>query len=338
MTLTAPSREELLAYMSGEGDADISRKIEMWFCHNGKSDEAAELLYGIWNDWALMNPSAGSEDTRRAFESFLRRLSLNDTGKAASRTHKKARLSIWLYRCAAVLIIPLCILSVSLYRSSIADDSMEWTGKYVALGSIDTLTMPDGSKVWLNSGSRIIYPEKFRGQFRQVYLDGEGVFDVVSDSKMPMVIRTGNTSVKVYGTKFNLKAYPEESITEISLLEGSVEFSVSGREDARYSMAPGETITYDKENSKVSMKRFSVADYTSWKDHKYYFRNKSLEYIARQLERTFNVTIIIRNEEIRDTKYHMAFVNGESIDEILHYIKMYSNVSVVRNGDVIEIL
>ncbi|MCM1502831.1 MAG: FecR domain-containing protein [Bacteroidales bacterium] len=329
MDFTAPGKDELRSYISGKCDTAGSRNIERWFYHNGKSEEATRLLYSVWNDMAPADSPTETGNVHRAFKEFRRRIELS----VASRNRKWKRIA---YRSAAAILLPLCIMSIYLYERHTAEEGIGWTGRYVAYGNTDSLTMPDGSKVWLNSGSRIIYPEKFSGKYRLVYLDGEGVFDVMQDKSKPMVVKTGNASVKVLGTRFNLKAYPEERTTEVSLLEGRVEFSVSDSAGV-YSLLPGETVTYDRESESVHRSRFVLSDYNSWKDGKFYFKNQTLEYIARQLERTFDVTIIIKSTELRRTRYHMAFVNDESIDEILHYIDLYDNISVVRTGDVVEI-
>lgn len=333
MEMTIPSKEQIQSYISGQCDAETAEAVELWFCKAGKTGEASEALLPIWEEIVSKDYSAEQASTRLAFSRFAVHLkSGRNKGKQLFGTFRK-----WVYRGAAVLLIPLCILSFSLYRRHIAEEGIEWTGKYVAKGSIDTLTMPDGTKVWLNSGSYIFYPEKFCSSKRQVYLDGEGVFDVAHDKNRPMIIRTDQASVKVLGTKFNLKAYSEEKSTEVSLLEGSVEFAVHGSGMPMCRLSPGDAVVYDKETCRTTESRFTPEDYTSWKDRKYYFKNKSLEYIARQLERTFDVTIIIRNEKLLNTKYHMAFVNNENIDEILQYIRLHDNMTVERSGNIIEI-
>lgn len=333
MELKTPSKEQILSYISGQCDAKTAEAVELWFYRSGKTAEASEALLPIWEEIVSKDYSAEQSAARLAFCEFTRHLgSGRNKDKRTFVTFRK-----WAYRVAAMFLMPLCILSLSLYRRHIAEESIEWTGKYVAKGSIDTITMTDGTKVWLNSGSYIFYPEKFCGSTRQVYLDGEGVFDVAHDKNRPMVIRTDMASVKVLGTKFNLKAYSEEKSTEVSLIEGSVEFAVHGSGMPVCRLSPGDALVYDKESSRMAESRFAPEDYTSWKDRKYYFKNKSLEYIAKQLERTFDVTIIIRNEKLLNTKYHMAFVNNENIDEILQYIRLHDNMSIERNGNIIEI-
>ncbi len=333
MEQATPSKEQILSYISGLCDSETAETVELWFYRNGKTEEAAETLRPVWEDILSKDYSAERTATRLAFSRF--------TGRIKPGQYKKRqsfpKFREWARLGAAMLLIPLCILSFQLYRKHIAKENIEWTGKYVAMGSIDTLTMPDGTTVWLNSGSHIFYPEKFSGSARQVYLDGEGVFHVAHDKNRPMIIRTDKASVKVLGTKFNLKAYSEEKITEVSLLEGSVEFYAQGEGMPICRLSPGDAVAYDKETCETTESRFSPEDYTSWKDRKYYFKNKSLAYIARQLERTFDVTIIIRNDKLPDTKYHMAFVNNENIDEILQYIRLHDNMSIERNGNIIEI-
>ncbi len=320
-------------YFYDRCDSDTAARVEKWFSVYGGSDRASELLSSLWD--SLEVSMDGGAETKEAFEAF--RLRMENMGAVPRKRGGNAL--VWFQRAAAVLLIPLMVLSVYQFVRFSSDDDVVWIEKSAALGVKEQVFLPDGTGVWLNSGSRIIYPETFSGRTRKVFFDGEGLFDVVSDRKHPFEVQSGGTLTKVYGTLFNLRSYPEDSELELSLLEGAVSFccrSDAGEEQERM-LAPGEMLVLDKGSGVLSRHTFRVDEYESWKDNKYCFRNKPLEDIVRQLGRTFDMDIVIATDSLKTVSYYMAFVNNEDIDEILAVIDADERVRVVRKGRIVEI-
>ena len=102
-------------------------------------------------------------------------------------------------------------------------------------------------------------------------------------------------------------------------------------------MVPGEQIQYNRTTHELEKSRFILSDYSSWKDGKYYFKNETLADIAKQLERNFNVNIVIKNDSLKNIPYHMAFVNNETLDDILQAMNLDGYLTIKRDGKIIEI-
>ena len=244
-------------------------------------------------------------------------------------------------RYAAFLTLPLLLASLTLgylyFHKPVVDE--KYAEVTAAMGSVIRYELPDHSVVWLNAGSTIIYPEEFIGRFRQIFFTGEGHFSVAKNKEKPFIIKSNESSIEVLGTQFNLKSYSNDNRIEVALLDGSVAFCYPSTTDQEMKciLSPGEQVYYNRTTHNLEKKNFILSDYSSWKDGKYYFKNETLEDIAKQLERNFDVNIIIKNDSLKQIPYHMAFVNNETLDDILSAMNLDGYLTIKRDGKIIEI-
>ena len=180
---------------------------------------------------------------------------------------------------------------------------------------------------------------EFIGRFRQIFFTGEGHFSVAKNKEKPFIIKSNESSIEVLGTQFNLKSYSNDNRIEVALLDGSVAFCYPSTTDQEMKciLSPGEQVYYNRTTHNLEKKNFILSDYSSWKDGKYYFKNETLENIAKQLERNFDVNIIIKNDSLKQIPYHMAFVNNETLDDILSAMNLDGYLTIKRDGKIIEI-
>lgn len=204
------------------------------------------------------------------------------------------------------------------------------------LGTKSRLTLPDGSHVTLNAGTILTYPAAFVGDCREVEVWGEAFFEVTKDAHHPFIVKAQQVSVRVLGTQFNVKAYDDEDQIEVTLEEGSVDFSVRN-ESRTIRMKPGEQVTFTKTRRAVSQQTVNLDYYTSWKEGKFYFKNERLGTIARQLERKFNVQLHIASEKLENTTFTGDFVRGENLEQILKVMVLDNRISYRIEGDQIYI-
>ena len=186
--------------------------------------------------------------------------------------------------------------------------------------------LADGTKVWLNSASRLIYPQSFMGKERRVVLSGEAFFDVAHDAERPFIVETSRMNVKVLGTRFNVNDYDDNEEVSTTLVNGSVEI-VSGGQQA-FRLVPGEQ-AYGKENE-LEKREVNVRLYTSWIDGKFLFNNTELEEIAKQISRWYDVEFVFDDEEIKDYKFSGFIPRYESITNLFEILEKSANVSFVR--------
>ena len=231
------------------------------------------------------------------------------------RTGKTRKLVTYLTRVAAVLFIPLAIaLFFTLEKSN---SSTELQTVSTPLASKTHFVLPDGSEVWLNSGSSIEYPKEFSRKKRLVKLSGEAYFDV-QKSKTPFEVVTENVQVNVLGTAFNVMSYANTN-PEVTLERGKVQLvSSSGEEKI---LAPGQQAVIDAENSSIQVQKVDTEIYSSWIDNKLIFRNESLKDVVERLERWYNISIELDDQYISDKKL-TATIEYESITEVMDLLEI----------------
>ena len=282
---------------------------------------------------ALLNES---EEYRRLFRDLQNALALGDDIKAMEaidveaayqRTRKDIRkkrnrqIGTWLVKYAAFLTLPLFLSSVILgylYFNE-PEEKVQYVDITASVGSVVRYELPDNSVVWLNSGSTLRYPTVFRGEEREVDLQGEAYFDVQTDKKHPFYVNTpSGIRVYVYGTRFNVSAYESEDYVEAVLESGhvSVFMPVYGTSETLH---PGERLLFDKKALQYMKSEVDVSEKTAWKDGKLIFRNTSLDEMLKRLSRHFNVDIHFNNKSGKNYTFRATFRN-ESLFQILDYL------------------
>ena len=196
----------------------------------------------------------------------------------------------------------------------------------VPYGQMTNIVLPDGTIVNLNSGSRLSYSSGYGSGKRVVALQGEAFFHVTTDKEHPFLIKTNKLDFRVYGTSFNVEAYPEDDFLNTTLVEGSLGvLSKNGKEHTR--LKPGENFQYLENEKKMEVKKVDITTYTSWKNGLVTFRNESLENIARKIERWYNVEIIIKNSKLKEELYLGTIMKNKPVDQILEVLHLTSSLN-----------
>lgn len=193
------------------------------------------------------------------------------------------------------------------------------------------LVLSDGTKVWLNADSRFEFPSKFVGQERCVYVEGEVYFEVAKDVSHPFVVTTKQAKVRVLGTSFNVRAYPDE-IYRTTLLEGCVE--VLYKKDV-VKLQPHEQWILDEGVGRVAPVNVRMA--ASWKNGSFAFDDEPLLNVFQELERWYDVHVFIANEEIREMKFTGIFPRYANMDKVLNIVELATGVSCKVNNRTIVI-
>lgn len=197
--------------------------------------------------------------------------------------------------------------------SDLQDDMVQLI---VPVGKRTAVRFNDGTVVWLNAGSKLLYPKKFSENRRDIYVEGETYLEVEKDQSRPFYVHTAEFDVSVLGTKFNVNAYKEEQEKSVVLVEGSVEV---GPDADKHRLIPNEGFFYSK-NSAI-IKKVDTYAYTCWKDGIMQIRNESLEHIFARLGKYYGVSINF-DSSISEKKYIGNLNLYESIDEVLHNLSL----------------
>ena len=208
----------------------------------------------------------------------------------------------------------------------------------VPLGSQTKVVLPDGSTVCLNSGSILKYdPDILRRNSREVYLVGEGYFEVQADEKKPFIVHAEELNVKVLGTVFNVRSYPEDAEIEVDLIKGKVNAFSTSETCGNVILLPDERLTYDKKSGKMNYFHADAQQASRWTTGKLNFVNASVPEIMKVVGRRYNVRIVLRSRYIKEEVFSGSISSTLSIEEILDYIDVDNKYSWSRNGNVITV-
>jgi transmembrane sensor len=212
------------------------------------------------------------------------------------------------------------------------------------------ISLPDGTIVWLNAASKLKYPDRFSNSCRELWLSGEGYFEVKHDPKRPFIVHTDAIDVKVLGTIFNLKAYPQAK-TEASLLRGSVEVKVNHGPEQKVILRPYQKLIAADERSgttgagdantntqKITVepivhegKGAFIAE-TGWTQKAFSFSNETLTVIAGKLGKVYGINIIIQNPKYKDIRFTGSFDNA-SISTVINALQFSNEFKYRKEGE-----
>ncbi len=222
-------------------------------------------------------------------------------------------------KIAAVLMLPLLIVTIVILLHKNNIDTSSWAEIYAPPGARTLFVLPDGSKGWLNSNTKLKYPLNFRSN-RHLDLSGEAYFEVTKNKDYPFVVTTPNLDVMVTGTIFSVSALREENTTEVILQEGVVEVNNSGI-GLTSVMKPDQKFVIDNQSKKYQISSVNAQQYNAWKDGMLIFRNEPLDDVFKRLSRWYNVKINVADEQIKKYKYRATFKN-EPIEEVISLIAL----------------
>lgn len=269
-------------------------------------------------DEELWVSSAVADDTQQydvdqAFERFRKRTGLDQSGRQSYKWYRT-------WSVAAVAIVLLGLITVTAYwqgsrqiQSNFSDIVVE-----APLGSKTKLTLPDGSTVWLNAGSKMVYSQGFGVSDRRLVFQGEGYFEVEKNDEMPFLVQTHDVNVTVVGTKFNFRNYPEDEEAVVELLEGKVALENQLKEEAVRYLPPNEKMVLHKATGEMDITSAKVKEATLWTENILLFDEDLLPDIVRKLERSYHVRIEIENEDLKQARFYGQFNQLEqNIYEVL---------------------
>lgn len=195
--------------------------------------------------------------------------------------------------------------------------------------------LPDGSKIWLNKGTKIEYNQQFGIGNRNVLLNGEAYFEVAKNKKLAFVVKTKSIDVTALGTSFNVNAYDDGNEVTTTLYTGkvNVQSTLTGYKTI---LNPFEVAVFSKTKDKITTYVFTGSDKPVWMEPEFRFDMLPLIDITKQLEHNYNVVFVYRNQKIKHLKFSGTFDRDEKLDEILRVIKINTNIDyAIRNDSVI---
>jgi ferric-dicitrate binding protein FerR (iron transport regulator) len=351
------SREDAKELFDIINNQDLDSKIVAW-------------LYKSWDESSMRSTGFHSEGT---YEKIRKNLNLHSKSSKEEKdyveymikekTSTDNRIVMKVLKYAAVFIIA-AVSSFFLlkYTGSIQDNLKEtYTEIRIENGSKSTIVLPDSTIVRLNSGSYMRYPDHFTGTNRQVFLEGEAFFNVNKIQSSPFYVKTSYISIKVTGTKFNVKSFPDEQYIETTLISGNIiieELNHGNGIKHQTVLNPNQLAVYNKSTNKLLISDLTAEEgltpievvridteskpinntviATAWKDNKLVFQSESFDELCVRLERWYDVNIEIMDEELKDHKFSGTFQN-ENIKQALEALKLASSFEYQINNNQVTI-
>lgn len=301
-------KSNFIKYFNGELSQESEKALLDWI--DESEDNRKEFLREreLW-DMILLNT-----------DEFQNRAFLDSDIRKQKNTSKR-----WIFETAKIAALVILSLGIGVLAAKYLMPKEEQLAMNstleVPIGQRACLTLPDGTKVWLNAKSKLTFPERFSKDNRTVQLDGEAMFDVSHNERAPFMVKTDKYLVKVLGTKFNVNAYKASSMFEATLVRGKVALNKNNSNKEATILKPNEQLIYNADSDQASVKEVSTKYYTSWIDGVYSFDDQPFSAIVQRLERYYEVKIEVRYPELLDYRFTGKFRYSNPITVILDVIK-----------------
>lgn len=352
--------------LSGEASLDDLKELEKILDEDDIFKKKYDLLEAHWE-----NKNRVTTDVGAALQKIIAQIQ-NDKNESevtnsTSPPNKKnglVKFLLWPSRVAAILIVCLSV-AYFIHRktnhrsvATIASEQILQI-RQTPKGEKSTITLSDGTRVIMNSDTRLKFPKEFSGNTREVYLTGEAFFDVAHNAHQPFIIHTDKINIKVLGTEFNVKSYPGDSTTETTLIHGLIQVTLNDRPDDRIILKPKEKLIVSSSPERRSSsvvknlspvhsaellisnlhyisKSDSAVVETSWMNNKLVFQDESFGKLAADMGRKYDVDIRFSNNAIKDYRFTGIF-EKETITEALDALKLTENFKYKMDGITITI-
>ncbi len=291
-------------YLAGRHLPETEAKIQQWLAEDIHSEAKDAALRDYFDSIEMR----ADKNTYKALAKLRKRLGM----EAPVRTLFPVRKL--LLRAAAVLLPLMVIAGVYWYINK----PIPVIEVIAAYGEQKQVILPDGSQVWINSGSQLSYPERFTKK-RTMHLSGEAYFSVVKDAKKPFIVETECMSVQALGTEFNVTGYPDDDKTTTALVSGKIQVDIQGGKS--YLLSPNQQLSvYRDYINEPEITRVTADDVIAKRDGGLVFDNATLPEILRTVERKFNVDITIKSV-LPEDRYSVKFVNGETFEQVMDVLE-----------------
>lgn len=322
--------ELIVSCLSNGLEKNAWQELKDWIAASAENEKYFMQQQEIWFS-VISGKEDAKYDKRKAFEQFKNRIA--DQERNDKMGHKEFRLSIF-WRYAATVAV-LCLVSYFSYWRGGASVKEGFSDIVVEapLGSRTKLTLPDGTLVWLNAGSRMAYSQGFGVENRKVELTGEGYFEVQRNEEVPFLVKTNSLLVKVLGTKFNFRDYPDDAEAIVSLSEGKVALSNLLRKENEKLLSPNERVILDKKSGKMHIESSIALNSLQWTNGYLFFDEELLTDVAKELERSYNVKIYIASDSLKTFRFYGNFIRREqNVKEVLEALSATRKIHYTIEG------
>ena len=314
---------------------------------NATSEEIQELEK--WKNAAQENQYL-FEKSKKAWgkgEKFISETSLqNDRSKLESEYNrylsdrvKKMNRQSFIYKIAAVLAFPIAM-AIGWYLFGESEKPVQLAEQLYEIsspkGHVSKVKLPDGTQVWINTNSSIVYDAAtFNQNNREIQLKGEAYFEVTSSEEKPFIVVTPHANVKVTGTSFNVNAYPASTLFETVLAEGKIELQLKSGATESLIVEPNQQVIFNSINKKFDIQSVEVEMFTAWRNGEIIFKDATLADLIKELERIYDIQFHLKPASLGELRFRGMFSYNNNLIEALEKIKKSSNLDYyIENKEV----
>ena len=255
---------------------------------------------------------------RMVFDAMIVSGGITDRQSVQSRKKRTRVVFMELLRVAAVILV-MFLVGGYIYVRKMEEIRLANNIVTVPVGQRVNLQLPDGTSVWLNASSEIIYPAYFSGSTREIHLNGEAYFEVEHNASKPFIVHTETFDIKVLGTKFNVEAYKGMEGFTTALMEGSVEVTDRKNKDKSVRLYPAQKVAF--RNGELCKSPIDNYDVYRWREGLICFKETRFADLMRQLEKNYGVRILINNEAVKEKVFSGKFRTTDGIDNALRLLQ-----------------
>ncbi len=324
--------EHIIAYLRNELSTEKRKEVENWAASSKDNKRYFNRIKFLWEHSVsdFKNAAIRPELVWNRIE-----YAVNQERSVRSRTFSVVYRNFSRIAAIAIIAFGIGFLTIRTVRQNQIPES-EWILAHAATGS-NEIILPDKSRVWLNAGSGISYPEKFRGRLREVKIEGEAYFEVTRKRSKPFVIQAGSSGIRVLGTSFNVNHKHNAEKIIVTVLTGRIAFFESEKPENRIKLDAGEQGVYNTLNAELNKQVNTDDNFLSWKTGILIFDNTSLEDVCRDLSLHYMLTIVPSNADILKAKSLSATFDNKTVEEVLNILSITLDISYKTDDEIITL-
>lgn len=297
-------------FTASEHSEKVTKEVHQWLLDEEHADEKEAALNTLWKE----TEGEVNAGTWASLENVYNKAGVS-TG-----TKKQYRLFPWKYAAAIAMFVVTVSGTFWVTKNTFKEKTVAMIERYIPDGKTHEFELPDGSRVHVNSGTLLLYPDEFKGDTRTVYLIGEADFKVKKNADKPFIVRSANMSVTALGTEFNVAAYPEDMEIVATLIQGKVKIDYEQSNNS-YILRPGQQVVYNRRTAQSKIADADLEDVTAWQRGQIIFRGSTMEEILLTLERRFDVTFQYNTNLFTNDQYNFSFNKNTDIGEVMEVMK-----------------
>ena len=357
-------KEDIAAYLHGDITSEQNKVLQEWINSDRANEQLLKQLREVWDITFISGKRQFNIDA--AWTEIEHRLApkqaiMNKPMKYEYSPYKTLYRKLKpVLKVAAMLIFAYILGIATMQLTKAPADTSKYVEISVPKGSRTFLTLDDGTTVWLNAGTRFVYPKNYGQENRNVKLFGEAYFEVAKNKKIPFVVNANGVNITALGTSFNVMAYEEDGLVETTLTEGLVQIELADgstnsqpvilKPNQKIILKPDGSIIENpvvdeqkndksvaeqnmlyKEQQNVSVAQLTdTRPYTSWKDPKWVFKQQNLAELSTKLARRYDVTFVFADEQLKEYVVSGTLLD-ETLEQVLRSLQLTAPISYTIN-------